>query len=622
VARARALSILLSGLVMSLLVAPAAMAAPAPGGAGQCRPLYQCLHSEIENWIESTGARQAFLNLGVALYMFLGMVQTYSAVMGTSAAGISETVFRVIMAGFLISLVQNRTMSNILGSAYEAFAGTGIAILERSVGGASGSIAGSFENLSRNLGDTLKRWAGLATGLVLAVAVALLVSGAALALLAIYGVFAALYIVVQLFALVILSIALLLAPLSFAAFAYRGTSPWTWHWVKGVLNALLTVLLANIVAGVVAWFAIRGPEAVINAVPGEGSQVGAFFSSLLMPFTLLVIAPFLGIMALLRVETVVAHFSAAFGDFTGTMEQLLTSRLLFGQLRWRGRAPGTVPGAGAGPGGSGGGGDGGGGGGGGAGGGVPPRYIPPAPTVPAVRSVVQVSDVGPQGGWQAPGTGRMPPPGGGPFASGWAGQAGRHRPSPEAPAGAAPGGFAPLDAAAAPGGGRPPGWQSLSEWSQKWFGVDLAPWQTDPSVPVPRQGMSAEELRDIYSKAAAAEGMQVKDVSIRGGGVSITVEQKPESVAPGAAPKGWQFFVKEVEGTEIDEKRSTPGGLHVTVTGTGANAGEPRVIKMQWDGQVAGLNHVKEAEGLMYSGDWRARVPGGKDSGSGKGGGA
>jgi hypothetical protein len=609
-------------LLAAFLAAPAAMAAPGPGNGGRSQPIWQDLHEEIENWIDSTGARQAFLNLGVALYMFLGMVQTYSAVMGTSAAGVSETVFRVIMAGFLISLVQNGTIADILGTAYEAFAGAGMAILSRSVGGAYGGLKQRFEDFGRNLTQAIMGHIGLIASVVLAALVGIFVSGVGLAILSIYGVFAALYIVVQLFALVILSIALLLAPLSFAAFAYRGTAGWTWHWVRGVLNALLTVLLANMVAGVVAWLSLRGPETVIRSVAGVGSEIGALVSGVFLPFMTLVIAPFLGIMALLRVETVVAHFSAAFGDFTGTMEQMLASRLLLGQIRWR-RPP-----VGGGGGGGGGGGSGplGGGGGGGSGGGGGPDGTPPVTPRPGGVGPSVVSSVPP------PPRGFVVPLAVAPSAlftgttAPWApsvvtppkeeGDRGLfRRPPPADQAGRVAGGFTgPADAS------RPPGWESLAEWSQRQFGIDLAPWQRDSSVPVPRSGMSAEELKEIYSKASTREDTRVLGVEARGNTTFITLEK----TEPGGRTRSFEVQISRVapagssgrDGYEHEKgvEAGQTGGLRVNVMGVSVttSGGEwvERSFTMRWDGSVADIGRVKEADGLRYSGDWRARIPG------------
>jgi hypothetical protein len=592
-------------LLAASLAAPAAMAAPGPGNGGRSQPIWQDLHEEIENWIDSTGARQAFLNLGVALYMFLGMVQTYSAVMGTSATGVSETVFRVIMAGFLISLVQNGTIADILGTAYEAFAGAGMAILSRSVGGAYGGLKQRFEDFGRNLTQAIMGHVGLIASVVLAALVGIFVSGVGLAILSIYGVFAALYIVVQLFALVILSIALLLAPLSFAAFAYRGTAGWTWHWVRGVLNALLTVLLANMVAGVVAWLSLRGPETVIRSVAGVGSEIGALVSGVFLPFMTLVIAPFLGIMALLRVETVVAHFSAAFGDFTGTMEQMLASRLLLGQMRWRrppgggalgsgvGGGPGeaspvTPPPGGAGPG--------------------VASSVPPPPRGFVVPLAVAPSALftGTTAPW-AP-SGVTPPK--------EEGDRGLfRRPPPADQAGRVAGGFTgPADAS------RPPGWESLAEWSQRQFGIDLAPWQRDSSVPVPRSGMSAEELKEIYSKASTREDTRVLGVEARGNTTFITLEK----TEPGGRTRSFEVQVSRVapaggggrgdyhQGKEA--KAGQEGGLRVNVMGVSVTTSGAELVRrgftMRWDGSVADIDRVKEADGLRYSGDWRARIPG------------
>jgi len=636
------LAAFLSAAVAVLLAAPAAMAQGAPGGPTRNISVWQELHQEIEHWIESTGAREAFFRLGLALYMFLGMVQTYSAVIGTSSAGVAETVFRVIMAGFLLSLAQKgpgmgtSVIGQILGDAYAGFAGIGMKILMRSY---SGGFMDVFKDLGKNLWEKFKVIVGVVGGLAAAIVLPLLVGGAAMAIMAIYGLFAAMYIVVQLFALVILSLALMLAPLSFAAFAYRGTSQWTWHWVKGVLNALLTVLLANMVAGAVAWFSIKGPEVVFRAaLPQEAGPISeSFVVGVLLPFLALVIAPFLGIMALLRVETVVAHFTTAFGDFTGTMEQLLTSRLIWRQFAARtfGRGGGPGPGGGTSGGTEGGGGAG--------GGGSSPRSTPPPPAIPVVSAPpapgVQVSGFGgpPPAGELPAGPGWRRPPGGGPRPgvdggpSGTAGPSGPgYRPSFEV-TGAKPGGFAPADAP--PGEDRPPGWQSLSEWSQKWFGVDLAPWQRDPSVPVPHKDMSLEQLKDIYSRAAAAEGMQVKSVIARAHEsrptVSITVEEKPENVTPGAAPRVRMIHVSMVEpreGVEVPDRASRKsgeqsGGLLVNVYSRDEHGRAS--FQMQWDGKVGGFSgDVKAVEGLKYSGDWRARVAGSTGQpGSRKGGG-
>jgi hypothetical protein len=145
--------------------------------------------------------------------------------------------------------------------------------------------------------------------------------------------------------------------------------------------------------------------------------------------------------------------------------------------------------------------------------------------------------------------------------------------------------------------------------------------------------MSIEQLKDIYSRAAAAEGMQVKSVIAKPHKsiptVLITVEEKPENVTPGAAPRVRTIHVSMVpptEGVQVHDKPLRESGAQSGGLAVNAQVSdEHRFVsfKMQWDGTVAGLgDEVKEVQGLKYSGDWRARVAGSTGQpGSRKGGG-
>lgn len=311
--------------VLAGLAAPAAYAAEHQ----QERSVWVRLHQEMEEWIRSTGAREAFENLGLALYLFLGMVQAYSAVMGRNAGGVSDTVFRVIMAGFLISLVKNGTMGEIIGTAYRVLSEAGIAIFWRSRNALASGLAGLAANIKQVATGFAHMVAGKAVGLAAMVVIGLMGTGLFVAVLLANLMFAALYIAINLVALMILSIALLLSPLSFAAFAFRSTSQWTWRWVSAVMNALVTVLAANLVGGAVFWIAVRGPEALLGSLPGPAQAIGEFLAAFLSPILFLVLAPAFGFVMLLRIENIVAHFTEGFGNLTGAVEQFFTMRWLW-----------------------------------------------------------------------------------------------------------------------------------------------------------------------------------------------------------------------------------------------------------------------------------------------------
>lgn len=498
----RSPAVLVAGLLCVTLtagLATPAVAAPAAQGGARQVTVWQELHREIEQWIERSGAREGLIALGTSLYVFLGMVQAYSAVIGTSASGVADSVFRVIMAGFLISLVKNGTIADILGMAYRAFSDFGISIFWRSRDAIAGDLTAPFNRLRDGIGEFVRALASGIAGWAAAIVLGMVTTGVIALVIVSILLFSGMYIVVNLIALIMLSLALLVAPLSFAAFAYRGTSEWTWRWVSAVVNPLVTVLLANLVSAAVFWMIVKGPEHLFGAIfagpVGGMSPVGQFFGQMMGPLLFLVLAPVFGSLMLMRIETVVAHFTAGFGNLTAAAEQLLTLRWLTPTLR-RSRpisesARPSVPGQGG-----------------------------PAGTV------------GTTGG-PAPGAGRIPPP---PTAPTPPVATVRLQPAPPSEAsavarsagesgysGAVPVYFHPRPAAPSPG--LPASEESaLRNWSEHHFGFGVAPWLWNPDSAVPTYAMTAEQVVRVYGAELGQRGFRVKEVSQSGDTGTVVFE--------------------------------------------------------------------------------------------------
>jgi hypothetical protein len=357
--RTVAAGVLLAVLVPLLLPFPAWAQVRLPEDSGYISPVWLTLFGQIMRWVRGTGAIEIFMSLGVALLFFLSMMSFYS---GWLAGDFREPFVRMLLASTGVALAHNGMVVSILAAAYEGFAGVGQSILR--------------EVSLDSIRDALRRVAGsVAAGLgVLAIIPALgalkLILGIGfismvLFVTVLFVAFVALYIMVQLFAVIIIGLAILIAPVSFATLAWGPTSRWAWKWVNGVLNALFTVLFANLVVAAMAWFMSQGIDRVFAGawgVPPAGGTVGGFITGALMPISMLVLAPLFGILALLKVETVVAHFTDAFGDFTGSMVQIATGalglKMLGGMQKMGGLAPGAAGGGGGGGGGLGGGGGG------------------------------------------------------------------------------------------------------------------------------------------------------------------------------------------------------------------------------------------------------------------------
>jgi hypothetical protein len=132
--------------------------------------------------------------------------------------------------------------------------------------------------------------------------------------------------------------------------------------------------------------------------------------------------------------------------------------------------------------------------------------------------------------------------------------------------------------------------------------------------------MSAEELKEIYSKASTREDTRVLGVEARGNTTFITLEK----TEPGGRTRSFEVQVSRVapaggggrgdyhQGKEA--KAGQEGGLRVNVMGVSVTTSGAELVRrgftMRWDGSVADIDRVKEADGLRYSGDWRARIPG------------
>lgn len=292
---------------------------------------FNALLEQIQGFVDATGIAASIDRLGWGLLAVLFLLGIARAMTRGDGREIAEAFIRLLIAGTLLLSVE--AISEVAAQTFASFSQAGFQVLgnitsaeqfERAILRILATIGGI--NLTVLLGQAaagavedvwiLSAISKGADVLGQMIRTGMLLVGLLLALL--YAVFY----VITFTAKIILMLASLLAPLSFAAVVHPRTEAFAWRWLRAVLHACLIVFLANLVLSAALYLGIIVPSENISfsfnlADPGRWrEQLNETFQALWQ----LVILPvgalgalLFGVLCLLRVETFSAQFIEAAG---------------------------------------------------------------------------------------------------------------------------------------------------------------------------------------------------------------------------------------------------------------------------------------------------------------------
>lgn len=261
----------------------------------------------IRQVIAESGALGYIRLMAIGIIALLFLLNLYQALMTGSGRSVFEALLRAAIAG---TLVQNSSV--FAGGAVAFFqALDGIGQLIQSRLGDWASVA-EVDALIREVADALLANLGAQGGWLEALAnlgnyllFALSASLTTLLMVVFFVIMMAIFNFLVFMALVTLTIATLVAPLSFAAVASRWTQPFAFEWLQVILHAALVIMLAQALVGIVVNTAVLQPlrefaEAVRTGATAVGGAVRVPVAALM--------AMLIGIFAMLGVQRIAASF--------------------------------------------------------------------------------------------------------------------------------------------------------------------------------------------------------------------------------------------------------------------------------------------------------------------------